>query len=118
MRRILLCVALLVATVPPAEAITARTLHGNCVESGRAGDGEAVDWAFCAGFLRGAMDAWRVERELSGEDRFCLPEEGIGMEDALGAFATLYGQAEQTHGMPAAIVLLLALRQAYPCGDG
>ena len=113
----LLAAAFLFIAAPQAQAVTAEALYRSCVKGGEMGSDGSVGWAFCAGFLRGAIDTWRVERELDGEDRFCLPETGIGMEDALTAFAALYGEAERTHAMPAAIVLLLALRGAYPCAE-
>ena len=116
MRVAALCLTL--ASMPgQAGAMTAEGLLDQCIDRIADSQDEPVERAYCAGFMRGAIDSWRIAVELGGRAHFCLPDQGVTVGDAVVLLGRFVEANEASARMPAAAVLLVALRRAYPCED-
>ena len=101
------------AEKPEPALSTGENLKGWCT-AGAPGDVAA----FCLGFLNGAVDVYAGAKSAGRPQvLFCLPPGERPTPKAVRAIFLGYAAAHPEQlGQPAVDVVLLALRQAFPCG--
>src|SRR5262249_3672331 len=106
MKNLLLAAAMTLAITAEAKAFSARDLVADC---------EGANEQFCLGFIQGAENDHRsFVLLLKGHPAICFPE-GTTLEQLKAPLVSYLKSHPEDLGGPADIVLMLSLRELYPC---
>lgn len=71
---------------------------------------------YCAGYIDGVIDGYRITSELYPKARFiCLPSTGISNDAVIKIFSKWLKNHKSEKKTPARSGVLLSLKEVYPC---
>ena len=75
----------------------------------------AVLLGYCSGFFAGILSASPLAERLTGKPLFCLPKDGISIDQSIKIFLKFAQDHPQELHQSARIIVAVSLSLAFPC---
>lgn len=97
---------------------TAGELYDEChkLEKAPSDPKALISDVYCASYIDGVVDGYRITTDLHPKDRFiCLPSGGLSVDDIIGIFSKWLHKYPKEKKTPARSGVLLSLKEKFPC---